>query len=65
MASAPLLGGTIEADDESPFPTGNIGEQPNARRERTTEPVVLVPGTTARNAEEGGIVSCPSALGVM
>ncbi|WVR06086.1 hypothetical protein IAU60_003114 [Kwoniella sp. DSM 27419] len=58
-SSAPLLSGTIEPDEEVPsFPRGNIG----AARP-TSQPVVLVPGTTASgssvtaisNAEEGGI----------
>ncbi|WWC66169.1 uncharacterized protein I206_100070 [Kwoniella pini CBS 10737] len=59
-SSAPLLSGTIEPDEEAPsFPKGKIGAS-----SRPSEPVVLVPGTTAHssntatgigNAEEGGI----------
>lgn len=62
MASAPLLSGTIEADDDSPTPTatslprGNIGDSPNPAPRRT-EPVVLVPGTAAQ--AEAGIVRAP------
>jgi hypothetical protein len=61
MASqAPLLSGTIEADDDAPaIAKGNIGA-PKAQR----EPELLVPGTQAASsragnsgaAEEGGIV---------
>ncbi|GMK54135.1 hypothetical protein CspeluHIS016_0107210 [Cutaneotrichosporon spelunceum] len=71
MASAPLLSGTIEADDDTPtqaptsFPRGNIGDSPNTAPRRS-EPVVLVPGTAAQ-AEAGiaGILkasSHPAAL---
>ncbi|KAK6905949.1 hypothetical protein I203_106784 [Kwoniella mangroviensis CBS 8507] len=58
-SSAPLLSGTIEPDEEPPtLPQGKIGAS-----SRSSEPVVLVPGTTAQgnvatgisNAEEGGI----------
>ena len=59
-SNAPLLSGTIEADDETPVaPSGSIGAQ-KARR----EPELLVPGTRANGSvgnpstvEEGGIVS--------
>lgn len=59
-SNAPLLSGTIEADDDTPIaPSGSIGAQ-KARR----EPEVLVPGTQANgnvatpgSVEEGGIVS--------
>lgn len=63
-SSAPLLSGTIEPDEDLPptLPQGKIGAS-----SRPSEPVVLVPGTTAQgsnsnitgigNAEEGGIVS--------
>lgn len=59
MASAPLLSGAIEADDDttptaSSFPRGNIGDAPNTQRR--SEPVVLVPGTAAQ--AEAGLV-CP------
>lgn len=65
-ASQPLLSGTIEADDDGPsatttnFPSGNIGDGPNAARPRA-EPVVLVPGTAAQ--AEAGIVSVAGVLG--
>ncbi|KAL7420825.1 Golgi apparatus membrane protein tvp23 [Cryptotrichosporon argae] len=63
-ASAPLLSGTIEADDDTLIARGNIGAPSKPAR----EPVVLVPGTTAGSAEEGGIAgilkqsSHPTAL---
>jgi hypothetical protein len=65
MASAPLLGGTIEADDDttptaSSFPRGNIGDAPNAQARRA-EPVVLVPGTAAQ-AEAGIVRPTPPVL---
>jgi hypothetical protein len=58
-SSAPLLSGTIEADEDVPSttPSGNIGSGNTGRR----DPVVLVPGTqsggSGGNPEEGGIVS--------
>ncbi len=61
-SSAPLVSGTIEADEDAPtssLPKGNIGSNTSKQR----EPVVLVPGTTANgsartgHAEQGGIVS--------
>ncbi|TXT10635.1 hypothetical protein VHUM_02140 [Vanrija humicola] len=58
-SSAPLLSGTIEADDDapvtSPYPTGNIGQTSAPKPAAAREPVVLVPGTTASSAEQGGI----------
>jgi hypothetical protein len=61
-SSAPLLSGTIEADDESPLavPKGSIGSSTPAKS-AAREPEVLVPGTASRTqaaarAEEGGIV---------
>jgi hypothetical protein len=59
MASAPLLSGTIEADDDLQsnlnrnLPSGKIGSTQTSTRE-----VHLVPGTQAANtsAEDGGIV---------
>jgi hypothetical protein len=63
MASqAPLLSGTIEADEDVPVaPQGSIGKAQTTRR----EPELLVPGTQANGGlgsasavEEGGIVSC-------
>ncbi|WRT64379.1 uncharacterized protein IL334_001311 [Kwoniella shivajii] len=59
MSSTPFLSGTIEPDEEAPtLPHGKIGAS-----SRASEPVVLVPGTTASgsaatgigNVEEGGI----------
>lgn len=58
-SSAPLLSGTIEADDDVPspsYPTGNIGQKTAPKPTAAREPVVLVPGTTASSAEQGGIV---------
>lgn len=56
-STQPLLSGTIEADEEAPpVLSGNIGGAASPAP-RTTEPVVLVPGTAARDVEEGGIVS--------
>jgi len=58
-SSAPLLSGTIEADEEatSSLPRGNIGQ--NASTSSTRQPVVLVPDTAGNGVsnEEGGIVS--------
>ncbi|KAL1408844.1 Golgi apparatus membrane protein tvp23 [Vanrija albida] len=57
-SSAPLLSGTIEADDEvaaPSYPTGNIGQSAAPKPAAAREPVVLVPGTTASSAEQGGI----------
>jgi len=61
-SNAPLLSGTIEADDDTPnLPRGNIGTS----TQKTRDPIVLVPGTQANgsvqgisggNVEEGGIV---------
>lgn len=59
-SNAPLLSGTIEADEDAPtVPSGSIGSSQPRR-----EPEVLVPGTQANGsvgnagtAEEGGIVS--------
>jgi hypothetical protein len=60
-ANAPLLSGTIEADEDvqttHQFPTGNIGESAAPKTRNAADPVVLVPGTAPRDAEEGGIVS--------
>lgn len=62
-SSAPLLSGTIEADDDSSLtvPKGTIGSSTSATKSTTREPEVLVPGTASRTqaaarAEEGGIV---------
>lgn len=56
-STQPLLSGTIEADEEAPPAlSGNIGGAATPTP-RTSEPVVLVPGTAARDVEEGGIVS--------
>lgn len=57
---APLLSGTIEADDDtaSNFPRGNIGQTISASSTRA--PVVLVPGTSGSGvsgADDGSIVS--------
>jgi len=65
-ATAPLLSGTIEADDDdqvhvgpSSGLSGNIGESTTAKKPagREREAEVLVPGTAPRDVEEGGIVS--------
>lgn len=58
-SSAPLLSGTIEADEEVSHARGNIAAAPTAKATRPAE--VLVPGTTADgqvrgSVEEGGIV---------
>lgn len=56
-STQPLLSGTIEADEEAPpVLSGNIGGAATSTP-RASEPVVLVPGTAARDVEEGGIVS--------
>ncbi|ORX37352.1 Golgi apparatus membrane protein TVP23 [Kockovaella imperatae] len=58
-SSAPLLSGTIEADDDTPLPSRVQGSMAPSRPRQ--EPVVLVPGTQAdgsipaRQLEEGGI----------
>ncbi|KAK4687677.1 hypothetical protein P7C73_g2444, partial [Tremellales sp. Uapishka_1] len=60
-SSAPLLSGTIEADDDAPhqFPKGNIGSGPSPSTRQPQQPVVLVPGTSGSghggHPEEGGI----------
>lgn len=61
-STQPLLSGTIEADEETPpVLSGNIGSAPTTSTP-AREPVVLVPGTTARDVEEGGIVSAADYL---
>ncbi len=58
-SSAPLLSGTIEADDDtaSSFPRGNIGQ--NTAPPSSRQPVVLVPGAGngTANVDDGSIVS--------
>ncbi|RSH77610.1 Golgi apparatus membrane protein tvp23 [Apiotrichum porosum] len=65
-ANAPLLSGTIEADEDvqttHQFPTGNIGESAAPKTRNAADPVVLVPGTAPRDAEEGGINSWNTAV---
>lgn len=63
-SSAPLLSGTIEADEDAPqLPKGSIGSSTKSQTQRAPE--LLVPGTQANgstgqgntgSAEEGGIV---------
>lgn len=59
-ANAPLLSGTIEADEDTPgtsqIPSGRIGESAAPKR-NAADPVVLVPGTAPRSDGDGTIVS--------
>lgn len=58
-SSAPLLSGTIEADDDAQSPSVPAGRIGSAPSRSAADPVRLIPGTqaSAASAEEGGIVS--------